>query len=240
MKVQQGFTIIEIVLFLAITGALFAGLMIGVNASINQQRYKESVVAYKSVIESQYSQVAYPRNSRTDKWTCNAEGGVAEAPAGGDARGTTRCVLLGRFMQVKDSGTALEVGDVIGIQPSTNIVGAGDVAALLAYEPRLSPVNRETVSVEWQSTLQTTSHRPSAASFLLLRSPVSGLIRGFARAEPLPTVLKDTINEQSASLVIKNCVVPSGIVNVPVQSVSVSTSVASANGITINGNDEQC
>lgn len=37
---ERGFTVIELMLFLGVTGALFAALMFGVNASVNQQRYQ--------------------------------------------------------------------------------------------------------------------------------------------------------------------------------------------------------
>ena len=38
---KRGFTMIEVALFLAITGALFAGVTVGVQNSIFQQRYYE-------------------------------------------------------------------------------------------------------------------------------------------------------------------------------------------------------
>jgi type II secretory pathway pseudopilin PulG len=240
MTTQRGFTIVELILFLGITGALFAALIVGVNSSIGQQRYKESVVSYKALLEDQYSQVIHPQNGRDDKWTCDSTGGVAQAPNGGQARGTTDCVLLGRYIQVKDNGSKIETGDVIGIQPVDSSSLTNDILALAAYEPTISPINSTEDDVQWQSVLQSIDRQPSSASFLILRSPLSGLLRTFALSEPLPARLADAITPAAASLTLKNCIVPNGSIGMPVQSVSVAAPIASANGIVINGVDDQC
>ena len=237
---QKGFTIIELVLFLGITGALFAALMIGVNTNIYQQRYKDSVIAYKTLLEQQYADVAYPRNERNDKWTCNNETGVQPEPNGGEARGTSNCVLLGRYIQVKSNGTQAEVGSVIGIQPADTSGLTGDLAVLAAYSPRRSPIDKTDYSLAWDAALQTIDHQSSSASFLILRSPASGLVRTFALEEPLPSSLRDALTDARATAKVKNCVVPNGNVGLPTQSITVNANIGSANGIVLNGNDEQC
>lgn len=237
---QQGFTIIELILFLGITGALFAALMLGVNTSIYQQRYKDSVVAYKTLLEQQYAEVTYPRNERDDKWTCSSESGVQLEPNGGEARGTSNCVILGRYIQIKANGTLVETGNVVGFQPIDTTSFTGDVATLAAYSPKLSPIGKQDHEIDWNSVLETTERRPSAAAFLILRSPLSGLIRTFAMVEPLPANLTGILTESTATAKIKNCVVPSGNVGLPTQSITINASIGSANGIVLGGNDEEC
>ena len=46
---RKGFTLIEIVLFLAITGLLFVGIIVGTNNSIGQQRFTDSVQNFAEV-----------------------------------------------------------------------------------------------------------------------------------------------------------------------------------------------
>lgn len=237
---QQGFTIIELILFLGITGALFAALMVGVNTNINQQRYKDSVISYKSLLEQQYSEVTYPRNERTDKWTCNNETGVQQEPNGGEARGTSNCVLLGRYIQIKDEGTSVEAGSVVGIQPTDSSALVGDIVTLAAYTPRISPIDKQQYSIDWDSRLETIDKSSSNASFLILRSPISGLIRTFALPEPLPSKLTDALTDVNAQARIKSCVVSNGNVGLPTQSVTVNASIGSANGVLLNGSDEEC
>ena len=239
-QISRGFTIIELILFLGITGALFAALILGVNTSIAQQRYKDSVTSYKALLEQQYSEVDNPRNERDDKWVCTAENGIQSAQVG-EARGTSRCVILGRYVQVKDSGARIETGDVIGIEPLDGLSLTSDIVALAAYAPQLSPVQPQTQEISWQSTL----HVPQAggvsdAGFLILRSPLSGLVRTFATNNHLPADLTDMITVQNSTASIKNCIVSNGPVGLPTQSVTMNAAVASANGIEINGNDSQC
>lgn len=59
-----GFTLIEVTLFLAITGLLFIGVAAGVQNSIFQQRYNDSVQNFAEFLRSIYSQVS---NVESDK-----------------------------------------------------------------------------------------------------------------------------------------------------------------------------
>ena len=52
---RQGFTIIEVLLFLAISGMLLAGLLIGIGDNIARQRYNEAVEDLADVLRSQYA-----------------------------------------------------------------------------------------------------------------------------------------------------------------------------------------
>ncbi|MBR3132034.1 hypothetical protein IKG33_01320 [Candidatus Saccharibacteria bacterium] len=56
-KSRLGFTLIEVALFLAVTGMLFVGIAVGVQNSIYQQRYNDSVQNYVEFLRSVYSQV---------------------------------------------------------------------------------------------------------------------------------------------------------------------------------------
>ncbi|OGL22672.1 hypothetical protein A2707_05165 [Candidatus Saccharibacteria bacterium RIFCSPHIGHO2_01_FULL_45_15] len=237
---QWGFTIIELMLFLGITGALFAGLLVGVNTNINQQRYKESVVSYQGLLEQQYSRVYNPQNSRQGNETCTAEGGVESVTDSGQARGTSGCVLLGRYVQIKNDGMKIETGDVIGVEPAAASNGISDVDAIAAYAPRKSPINIQEYDVEWQSSLYSASQATSSASFLIIRSPVSGLVRAFGQDEPLPTVLSDMITVGAAGSSIKACVRNAASIGLPTQSVTVNAKIASPSGIQVNGGDTTC
>ena len=54
-RIKGGFTLIEVSLFLAITGLLFLGVTIGVQNSIFQQRYNDSVQNFVEFLRSAYS-----------------------------------------------------------------------------------------------------------------------------------------------------------------------------------------
>ena len=57
-KGKLGFTLIEVAIFLAITGALFVGVSAGVQNSINQQRYNDAVQNFMEFLRTTYSNVS--------------------------------------------------------------------------------------------------------------------------------------------------------------------------------------
>ena len=56
-KIKRGFTLIEVSLFLAITGLLFLGVTVGVQNSIFQQRFNDSVQGFAEFLRSVYTGV---------------------------------------------------------------------------------------------------------------------------------------------------------------------------------------
>lgn len=96
---QSGFTVIEVILFLAITGLLFAVLMVGVGAGINQQRYLDSARAYRALIQDQYAAALSIDNQITNDWGCQTNG-VVDQNTPRSNRGTSECVILGKIVQV--------------------------------------------------------------------------------------------------------------------------------------------
>ena len=66
-KQKRGFTLIEVILFLAVTAALFVGIAAGVQGSIFQQRYTDSVQNYAEFLRSVYSQVSNVQSESTGR-----------------------------------------------------------------------------------------------------------------------------------------------------------------------------
>jgi type II secretory pathway pseudopilin PulG len=79
---DRGFTVIEVMLFLAVTGALAVGILVGAGVSIGQQRYRDSVNSLKSTIQDRYNQTTNVVNSRGGAWVCDSSPTVTENPAG--------------------------------------------------------------------------------------------------------------------------------------------------------------
>ena len=61
-KGRLGFTLIEVSLFLAVTAALFVGVTVGVQSSINNQRYTDSVQSYMEFLRNVYAGVLNVQN----------------------------------------------------------------------------------------------------------------------------------------------------------------------------------
>jgi type II secretory pathway pseudopilin PulG len=179
----RGFTIIETMLFLAISGLLIVSMVTITGATINIQRYRDATESFKGVIQDQYGELLSVRNDRDDTWSCTATAQTEED--GSVIRGQSDCMLLGRYMTVE--GSDISLYSVIGRQTGT--AAGTDVQKLRDnYVLNVSTINVDEVKMEWDTQLawprqtndgerqQTT---PRAISMLFIRSPDSGQIYTF-------------------------------------------------------------
>jgi type II secretory pathway pseudopilin PulG len=181
IKTQHGFTVIEVMLFLAVTGILAVGILVGSGVSIGQQRYRDSVNTLKSLIQDQYNETTNVQNSRNQAWTCDSSTIIIESPSGtGESRGTSDCVLLGRFITVDNSGTKLTVSSVAGYR-DTGAAAASDILELQThYKLGISPIDQEEKDVEWGAqVVEPKTTTPMPVSILIVRSPLSGAVMTF-------------------------------------------------------------
>lgn len=186
IKTQHGFTIIEVMLFLAITGALAIAILAGSGVSIGQQRYRDSVNTFKSLIQEQYNETTNVVNSRGGNASCtNAV--VVQPPdivPTPQPRGTSECVVLGRLLTVADNGIDLKMSNVIGYRTSTTApVATTDINELKTnYRLGISPIDSENGQVEWGAQIvkpKTTTLQP--LSVMVIRSPLSGSVMTFVK-----------------------------------------------------------
>jgi type II secretory pathway pseudopilin PulG len=184
IRKNAGFTIIEVMLFLAVTGMLAVAILVGSGVSIGQQRYRDSVNTLKSFIQDQYSETTNVTNSRSGNSACtNAV--VIEPPASvpdPQPRGTSDCVLMGRLLTIGDNGIDLRASNVVGYRTSqTAPVAATDFLELTTnYRIAASPIDVEENQVEWGAKVvkpKTTTIEP--LSIMIIRSPLSGSIMTF-------------------------------------------------------------
>ena len=182
IKKETGFTIIETMLFLAVSGMLVTIILVGSGVAIGQQRYRDSVSSLKSYIQQQYSDTVNVSNDRNANWTCNSTAHVSEIEgAGGIPRGTSDCVILGRFVTVDATGTKLSTANVVGVRQANAESKASDVEELQEnYTLSISPIAPETADVSWGAqVVRPKSTTPMPISLLIIRSPLSGSIVTF-------------------------------------------------------------
>jgi type II secretory pathway pseudopilin PulG len=200
IKKQTGFTIIETMLFLAITGALAAAILAGSGIAISQQRYRDSVNSLKSYVQQQYSEVTNVVNGRDKSWTCDTNGNVIEVNvSAGQARGTSECVMLGRFLTIDGTGTNLTSANVVGYRAASTPAAASDIDELKTYKLTISPIEQDASEVSWGAQVvkpETTT--PLQLSMLIVRSPLSGAVLTFT-AEGSQTNLNALLSPQNMS-----------------------------------------
>lgn len=102
-KFSNGFTIIELMLFLAITGLLIAGILVNAANSLNDQHYREGVESVRNKLSAQFAKVYSLTNDST---SLTGEGSVdpCQAIEGNTSvhiqRGTSSCFYVGRLIEV--------------------------------------------------------------------------------------------------------------------------------------------
>jgi len=247
---KAGFTIIETMLFLAITGLLIVVILVGAGGSINVQRYRDSVNSLQSFIQQQYSEVSEVRNTRDNKWTCDMSGDAVVDNTSGMSRGRSdNCVLIGRLITVNDEGTKLYVARVVASIDSSRVTQKD--AELLKDNIKILPDSEETYEVEWGSSLvKAKLNDPIKFSILVIRSPINGVIRTYLNNSDLieleaPNsitlkVLDDSIPaDQKTS--IKMCVNSNGLFGGTRMAILIDEKTSNASGVEILGDaNSQC
>lgn len=179
---SSGFTIIETMLFLAVTGLLIMGALIGTGASLSNQRYRDAVETFKGVIQAQYADLGSVRNDRTNAITCETDASLSVGP---DQRGQSDCLIVGRYMVI--DGEDIAIYTVLSREQASAPPQVTDVAALRNNYSYNIATGVEERSMEWGTqiawpTSGPGSHAdptPSAVALLFIRSPESGRIYTF-------------------------------------------------------------
>jgi len=93
---QSGFTIIEVLLFLAVSGLLFVIAVSSLNGTIRSSRLTDATNGLENFISQQYSDVRSGVSFRTDgEVSCRVGGGPADAQLPG---ASDDCVVVGRVL----------------------------------------------------------------------------------------------------------------------------------------------
>lgn len=97
---QAGFTIIETMIVLGVTGALFMLAFLAVNGKQNTTEFHQALNDIQSVIQQTISQVGAGEYGNTANFTCNGTGGSLVILAGVNNQGAnTGCIFLGKAVQ---------------------------------------------------------------------------------------------------------------------------------------------
>lgn len=248
-KATAGFTIIEVSFFLAISGLMAVGLLASAGATINSHRYKDSVVSLQSQLQHEFSKVENIQNGRSGAESCNSN---AKIVAGNSPRGTSNCVMLGRFVAIE--GDKISSQPVVGVSTSATNDGLGDLAYLKSYTIRVddSASAVMTEGRKWGNSITYPSGFGSITKgttrniyFLIVRSPNSGIVYSFSSSSDLRSaasglgamIMQGASGNYFGRTKQVMCVKEEGVVMTSPLGVMIEANIANPNGIQVTSND---
>lgn len=237
---RRGFTVVETMLFLAITAALTVAVLATTGVTIGAQRYKDAVATLQSDIQQQYEDALSIKNQRyaTDALPSGCTGG-------GTGIGQTRCIILGKAMTIGHNGSISQYV-VYGVEPASISETADEYTVMRSYMPQVIPSSLQDSNMEWQTGIawptSGSGARPAGTlreiTIMVIRSPRSGTVYTFTKDDMnviSSTALRDMIGTVARSRRVI-CVAPSGWAVNDRMSITIADSAASAGAVEIRTN----
>ena len=211
-RFRHGFTIIEVSLFLAITGLLFVGITIGTQNSVNQQRETDAVNGFVDFIRNVYSEVSNPQST--------GQGNSSLAIYG-------KLITIGESMNLdgeSNSNQEIFTYDILGDIDGNFGDGTLQSALKELKATMIGPTNVEingNIRTEeygtaglveshipkWQSKIENIDKTNKKASILIVRHPRSGTVSTLVwdnNAVEVNKFIKSDIKGQKVAYIVGN------------------------------------
>ncbi|HMR72562.1 MAG TPA: hypothetical protein PKD68_00985 [Candidatus Saccharibacteria bacterium] len=195
---HDGFTIIEVTLFLAISAMLLMIAFAFTNSTLRNMRFTDATKSLQSFFQQQYTRVqtnSIALNTPSgDAPRCAATGSIGTDPLAVNTAGaSSTCILLGSVLDIHTNGRTITVSPVLGF--------AGDgTASLRASNPQIWTAAEETYQLQWQSSIQT-SDQVGFGRAVAIGQAVNG--QRYRNVNRL-LFLKDTLSEKINFYAVNN------------------------------------
>lgn len=175
-KTRPGFTIIEVMLVLAITGLMLVGVIAGTYSSIATQRYNDSVRSFSEFLRQVFAEVISPQSlgeGNSDHEAVYGKVAVFGINAGtGNATDAvyTATLVGGTHPPRNESKFIAELGYVDNTDPRKSVA-----AHLFCGEGAQASTLDEYIPM-WEAKINDTSNRTLRGTLIIARSPSSGTV----------------------------------------------------------------
>jgi len=133
-----GFTVIEVLIVLAITGALFVSAAVAISGRQNQTAFDQAIRQVQSQVQQTVNEVAAGYFPNKASFQCTAGGSGPLLSAGSAGQGTNSgCIFLGKAMQFKVAGTTPEQFTIYTVAGLQKTAAGSEVATLSEARPML-------------------------------------------------------------------------------------------------------
>lgn len=170
----DGFTIIEVTIFLAISGLLLLMMFIGTGSLAARQRFSDTTDNLQAYFQAQYEEVVNGVNVRNS--------GGNECTSDNPLPGKSGCLLLGKLLTVSSDGSTITSSYVISTQTLTTAqLTHTDLQKLADSQVKTVTTGQSTYELKWgaqvlKSTRSGASGRSEVNSIGFLRLPDSNRI----------------------------------------------------------------
>lgn len=119
LRAAEGFTIIELTIFLAISGLLLMLMFVGTGSIAARQRFTDTTDGLQTFFQAQYDEVVNGVNVRIDSTACTADSATITRA------GKSSCLLLGKVLTIRPvdmtstSKTVIEASYIVSTRQST-------------------------------------------------------------------------------------------------------------------------
>lgn len=185
MTRSEGYTIIEVSLFLAVSGLLVLIALIGTGATIRSSRFTDSSRSVHAFVQKQYDNILNGVNTRPGDETCNA--GVVSTTSGVPA-GRSNCLLIGKLIVMAQNADVARAYTIVGTEPINPDYNKADEALIYDFQPAIvRNVGVEQFDIPWGATVmgsKRTSGGNAVDAVAMIRSPRSSRIVTYIYKEP--------------------------------------------------------
>lgn len=226
---ENGFTIIETTLVLAITGLIVAVILAGIGNSLSHQRYTDAVSQALDFFRGQYATTASVVNDRPATQDCTISG--ITTPPTGKIAGASDCLLLGKLLRSSDGETITAYQVIATVDPSdtTGAADMSDVALLQAAQLRQGNLVNS-YNLEWGTRLLSPgSANPAKFSLLVVRTPVTGAIRTYSATTDTASIASLLATSPASQADLRLCIDQTGFFGLGVQSMGIAVSKDATN-----------
>lgn len=188
-----GYTIIEVSLFLGISGLLFTVAIFATGSTIRNARFSDSGRSLEAYVQKQYDNLLTGVNPRSNDVAC--VGGTVSS--GTQTPGTSNCLLIGKLLVFQIGNYSIMTYDIVASDPGVNVNYGQTDEQLIANDFRpqvVTTVNVLPYSIPWQAPItgvKRVNDGVAANALALIRSPRSTRVVAYSYKETGATPAQD-------------------------------------------------
>ena len=183
---SEGYTIVEVSLFLGISALLLTMALVGTGLSIRTTRFTDSTRSLHAYVQQQYDDLLNGVNSRFGNESCS-NGAVTNGSS--QTPGTSNCLFMGRLIVFTQNSSNITSYNIVGTEPANVDYSKSDEQLIYDFTPTIiRNVGVTPYSIPWQATISGTK-RPvdskAVDALALIRSPRSNRIVSYVFKQPV-------------------------------------------------------